>query len=190
MKSHEIPNRPWSKVSADIFQLAGSNYLVMVDHYSDFFELDSLRNTTASMVIRTMKRNFARHGIPDECITDNGPQFDSHEYSSFAREYGFTMIKSSPYYSKANGKAESAVKIAKNIIKEFRHEDPYLALLAYRNTPQQGYSYSPAQRLMTRGPFLETPDNFPGPVSNFSSSFLYHQMVINGTNLAICFTKL
>ena len=150
MKSHEIPNRPWSKVSADIFQLAGSNYLGMVDHYSDFFELDSLRNTTASTVIRAMKRNFARHGIPDECITDNGPQFDSHEYSSFAREYGFTMIKSSPYYSRANGKAESAVKIAKNILKKSRHEDPYLALLAYRNTPQQGYSYSPAQRLMSR----------------------------------------
>ena len=122
----------------------------MVDHYSDFFELDSLRNTTASTVIRAMKRNFARHGIPDKCITDNGPQFDSHEYSSFAREYGFTMIKSSPYYSRANGKAESAVKIAENILKKSRHEDPYLALLAYRNTPQQGYSYSPAQRLMSR----------------------------------------
>ena len=150
MKSYEIPNRPWSRVSADIFQLAGNNYLVMVDHYSDFFELDSLRNTTASTVIRAMKRNFARHGIPDECITDNGPQFDSHEYSGFAREYGFTVIKSSPYYSRANGKAESAVKIAKNILKKSRHEDPYLALLAYRNTPQQGYSYSPAQRLMSR----------------------------------------
>jgi len=150
MKSYEIPNRPWSRVSADIFQLAGNNYLVMVNHYSDFFELDSLRNTTASTVIQAMKRNFARHGIPDECITDNGPQFDSHEYSSFAREYGFTMIKSSPYYSRANGKAKSAVTIAKNILKKSCHEDPHLALLAYRNTPQQGYSYSPAQWLMSR----------------------------------------
>ena len=112
MKTYEILNRPWSKVSADIFQLAGNNYLVMVDHYSDFFELDSLRNTTTSTVIRAINRNFARHGIPDECISDNGPQFDSHEYSSFAREYGFTMIKSSSYYIRANGKAESAVKIA------------------------------------------------------------------------------
>ena len=60
------------------------------------------------------------------------------------------MIKSSPYYSRANGKAKSAVKIAKNILKKSRHEDPYLVLLAYRNTPQQGCSYSPAQRLMSR----------------------------------------
>ena len=80
MKSHEIPNRPWSKVTADIFQLAGSNYLVMVDQYNHFFELDSLRNITASTVIRAMKRSFARYGIPDECITDNDPQFGSHDF--------------------------------------------------------------------------------------------------------------
>ena len=44
-------------------------------------------------------------------------------------------------------KAESAVKFAKNILKKSCHEDPYLALLVYRNTPQQGHTYSPAQRL-------------------------------------------
>lgn len=97
-----------------------------------------------------MKRNVARHGIPDVCITDNGPQFDSHEYSCFAREYGFIVIKSSPYHSRGNGKAESAVKIAKNILKKSRHEDPYLAILAYCNTPQQRYDHSLAQRLMYR----------------------------------------
>ena len=113
-------------------------------------ELDSLMSTTASAVIKVMKRNFARHGIPDECISDNGPQFDSYEYSRFARDYGFNLVKSSPYYSRGNGKAESAVKIAKNILKKSRHEDPYLALLAYRNTPQQGHAYSPVQRLSRR----------------------------------------
>ena len=150
MRSHEIPSRPWSKVSTDLFKLNGRHYLVMVDHYSDFFELDSLRSTVASTVIRAMKRNFARHSIQDECISDNGPQFDSHEHSHFAKEYGFTLIKSSPYHSQGNKKAESAVKVAKNILKKSHHEDPYLALLAYRNTPQQGYAYSPAQRLMSR----------------------------------------
>ena len=42
------------------------------------------------------------------------------------------------------------MKIAKNILKKSREEDPYIALLAYRNTPQQGHVYSPAQRLMSR----------------------------------------
>jgi transposase InsO family protein len=122
----------------------------MVDHYSDFIELDHLKNTTANSVIKVMKKNFARHGIPSECVSDNGPQFDSSEYRSFAREYGFTPVKSSPYYSQGNGKAELAVKVAKNILKKSDNEDSYLALLAYRNTPQQGYVYSPAERLMAR----------------------------------------
>ena len=104
----------------------------------------------AKTVIRAVKRNFARHGIPDDCITDNCPQFESHESSSFAREYGFTTIKSSPYHSLENGKVGSEVKIAKNTLKKSRHEDPYLALLAFRSTPQQEYDYSPAQRLMSR----------------------------------------
>ena len=69
----------------------------------------------------------------------------------FARDYGFALVKSSPYHSRSNGKAESAVKIAKNILKKSREEDPYIAFLAYRNTPQQGHVYSPAQRLMSRG---------------------------------------
>ena len=82
MKCHEIPTRPWSKISAHLFQLDGSNYPVMFDHYSDFFELDPLGgNTLANAVIRAMKRQFARFGIPDKCITDNGTQFESYEYS-------------------------------------------------------------------------------------------------------------
>ena len=127
----------------DLFQLDSKQYLVSVDHYSDFIEIDLLRNTSATAVINAMKKNFARLG-------DNGPQFISHEYSRFASEYGFKSIKSSPYHSRSNGKAESAFKVAKNILKKARQEDPYLALLAYRNTPQQGHTYSPAERIMSR----------------------------------------
>ena len=62
-------------------------------------------------------------------MIDNGPQFKIHKYLRFAQEYGFTIVKSSPYYSQGNGKAESAVKIAKNILKKSQKEDLYLALL-------------------------------------------------------------
>ena len=90
MKSHDTPTGPWSKISADLFQLDGSNYLVMVYHYGDFFELDPLSgNTSANSVIQAIKRKCARHGIPDECITDNGLQFKGLEYSCFARKSGF-----------------------------------------------------------------------------------------------------
>ena len=54
-------------------------------------------NTTANSVIKAMKRQFARHGIPDELITNNGTEFESHEYLRFTQEYGFTIVKSAYY---------------------------------------------------------------------------------------------
>ena len=88
-----------------------------------------LSSTTASVVIQAMKRNFARDDIPDKCICDNGPQFDSHEYSKFARDYGFKPVKSSPYHSRGKGKSGICRKVAKNILKKLRYEDPYLVSL-------------------------------------------------------------
>ena len=96
MQSHAIPSQPWERVSADLFQLNASNYLVCVDHYSDYIELERLRNTSAIAVTQAMKRNFAPYSIPNECVTDNGPQFVRHEHARFSSEYGFTSIKSSP----------------------------------------------------------------------------------------------
>ena len=152
MLSHKIPSRPWSKISVDLFALDGKQYLVMVDHYSDYFELESLRNVTASTSCHQSyeKKHRAPWNTRHWHISDNGPQFDCHEFSRFARDYGFALVKSSPHHSRGNGKAESVVRIAKNILKKSREEDPYIALLAHRNTPQQCHVYSPAQRLMSR----------------------------------------
>jgi hypothetical protein len=111
IKSQEIPTLPWERISVDLFQLDGKTYLVSVDHYSDFIEIDWLKNTSATAVINAMKKNFARARIPRACVSDNGPLFSSHEYSRFACEHGIKPVKSSPYHSKGNEKAESVVKV-------------------------------------------------------------------------------
>ena len=61
MLSHEIPSRPWSKISVDLFTLDGKQYLVIVDPYGDYFKLEPPRNVAAGTVFRAMKRNFARY---------------------------------------------------------------------------------------------------------------------------------
>ena len=79
LTSHEAPSRPWQFVAADLFELNGKGYLVTVDYFSDFFELDHLRSTFSVYVIKKLKGHFARHGIPEQLVTDNGPQFVSRE---------------------------------------------------------------------------------------------------------------
>ena len=70
---HEVPSCPWAKVGADIFNLHGNSYLVLVDYYSSFIEVNQLHNIKSNEIIMYCKFQFARHGIPDILITDNGP---------------------------------------------------------------------------------------------------------------------
>jgi hypothetical protein len=53
------------------------DYLVTVDHYSNFWETDYVENTLSSTIINKLRSHFSRHGIPDIVFSDNGPQFDS-----------------------------------------------------------------------------------------------------------------
>ena len=70
---HEVPQRPWQKLGADIFELNSKSYLLVVDYYSKYPELCLLRDKTAGSVITGMKSMYAQHGIPDEVIADNMP---------------------------------------------------------------------------------------------------------------------
>ena len=99
-----------------------------------------------------LKNHFARYGYPDRLISDNGPQFVSSEFRKFANDWDFEHRTSSPGNSKDNGKVESAVKTAKNLLHKAlsARTDPYIAILDYRNTPTQGMESNPAQRLMNR----------------------------------------
>lgn len=94
-----------------------------------------------------MKSCFARHGIPDKVISDNGPQFRSAEFLKFSSNYGFKHQTSSPRYPQANGEVERAVRTVKSLLK--KSKDPYIALMAYRATPLEN-GYSPAELLFGR----------------------------------------
>ena len=116
LMTHKIPDTPWSKVGQDLFVLGKENYLVTADFYSDYFELDLLKDTTVETVINATNSHFARHGIAD-MVTDNDPQNSSEQFATFSREWEFQHTTSSPLHSQSNGKSESAVKIAKNLVK-------------------------------------------------------------------------
>ena len=103
-------------------------------------------------VIRKLKAHFARHGIPEQLVTDNGSQFTSGDFLKFSRDWDFEHLTSSPHHSQGNDKAESAVEEAKKILRKCRASgsDAFLALLDHRNTSPASVQVSPAQRLFNR----------------------------------------
>ena len=139
MQFHKIPERPWSKVAMDVFTLYNCDYLVIVDFYSDFWEVDELNCTNSSRIIVACKQHFARYRIPDELLSDNASHFISSEFIDFAKSWEFSHVTSSPYYSRSNRKAESAVKIAKHLLIKCikQSEDPWKAILDWRNNPSE-----------------------------------------------------
>ena len=143
---YEVPSRPWEKVGTDIFELKNKSYVIMVDYYSNFWEVDKLPDTKARTVILKLKNHFTRYGCPDKVVSDNGPLFSCNEFATFAHTWEFKHCTISPGNSKANGKVESAVKTAKRLLHKALEAgtDPYLAILDYRNMPTQGIRSSPA----------------------------------------------
>ena len=99
MMSHPIPELPFEIISQDLFTLQQKNYLITVDHYSDYFLVDELKDdTTSETIIERTKNHFAEHGIPETVITDNGPQFTSQEFQTFSRTWEFKHVTSSPMH--------------------------------------------------------------------------------------------
>ena len=150
--SHEIPLLPWNKIGCDLFEVNGEKFLLLIDYYSKYLEVEKLNQTINSFtVIQIMKSIFARHGIPRTVVSDGGPQFSSDIFKQFAKEWEFTHVMSSPTYAKSNGLAERNVQTAKNIFKKVfeDHKDIHLALLFYRNMPIFD-NVCPAQLLMSR----------------------------------------
>ena len=149
MMTLEIPTRLWQIVAQDLFKLDHENFLITVNYFSDFFKLP---DTLSSTIITMTKCRFGWYGLPEKVISDNGAQFCSQEYSKFAKDWNFTYVTSLPYHNQSNGKAESAVKIAKLLLKKVKRDgtDIYLSILNWRNTPTDASDYSLFQKLHSR----------------------------------------
>ena len=88
-------------------------FLVANDAHLKLAEIVEMTQTTSSKNIAILRYLFACYGLPEQIISDNGPQFTSAEITEFLKE---EWCCSAPYYPSSNG-AEIVVRTFKESIK-------------------------------------------------------------------------
>ena len=183
----EWATAPWQRLHIDYagpFQ--NSMFLVVVDAHSKWPEVIPMSSTTTSKTIEVLRDLFARFGIPDQIVSDNGPQFASEEFQAFIKSNGIRHITSAPYHPATNGLAERLVQTFKQALRSmFQSSKPVKEkltkfLIAYRNTPHSTTGENPAQLLLGRP--LRTRLDLVKPSLNRKMVNQQHQQGIKAAN--------
>ncbi|GFN79604.1 Pol polyprotein, partial [Plakobranchus ocellatus] len=118
LQMSDLPQEPWSKLSADFGHLPDGTYLLVVtDEYSRYVVVDTIKSTSARAVIPRFDKIFAEFGIPDELKTDNGPPFNGIDFKTYLEHMGIKHRKITPRWPQANAETERFMRTIKKAIK-------------------------------------------------------------------------
>ncbi|KAL0152283.1 hypothetical protein M9458_052006 [Cirrhinus mrigala] len=108
-----VPQRPWSHIALDfVTDLPLSNgyttILSVVDRFSKGCRFVPLPKIPTTMETAEHLCNwvFRFYGLPEDIVSDRGPQFTSRLWSSFFHLLGVNVSLTSGYHPQANGQAE------------------------------------------------------------------------------------
>ena len=140
LHSWDFPRKPWQRLHLDYAgPFKGKMWFILIDAYSKWPEVYVMTETTSKATIQQLRKIFAVQGLPEQIITDNGPQFISEEFESFCQLRHNTIA---PYHPRSNGEAERLVETFKLSINKADPKTPtqlessVLDFLAkYRSTP-------------------------------------------------------
>ena len=130
--------------------------IVLMDYYSKWPEIAFTTDATSHSVISMLDSIFAREGLPDEIVTDNGIQFVSTEFETYLSQRGIKHIRTSLYHPQANRLLERFNRVLKQTLQiATREHQPWkiaaLELLtAYRSSAHATTGKSPAELLHNR----------------------------------------
>ncbi|XP_045025183.1 uncharacterized protein LOC123469907 [Daphnia magna] len=149
--------RPFEQIHADLGEVNGRHFLVIVDSFSGWPHVVAFRDikTSARAIIGHIRTFFSSVGAPVAFWSDNGPQFGAAEFRRFLADWGIIPLTSSPYYAKSNGRAEAAINTMKTLIRgswtsgAFDEAKFAKSILRFRNAPRSGGA-SPSQLVFNR----------------------------------------
>ena len=151
------PAKPWQRIHIDFAgPFLGKTFLIVIDAHSKWPEVVGMTTTTAQRTITELRKIFAAYGLPEQLVSDNGPQFVSDDFALFMKMNGIKHIRCAPYHLSSNGAAERFVQTFKRAMKAGVESSLSLEqrlanfLLTYRSTPHATTNQTPSQLFMGR----------------------------------------
>ncbi|TKR61812.1 hypothetical protein L596_028868 [Steinernema carpocapsae] len=128
---------------------------VIVDAKSKWPEVVRMKSTTTRCTIKALQDVFRTFGIPEQIVSDNGPQFMSSEFLDFCSLNGIKQLRTAPYHPQSNGEAERFVQtfkkaLAKNVKDHSVDDSVHQLLVDYRSMPHAAIQKSPAEAMFGR----------------------------------------
>ena len=114
LQSVETPQTTWEQLGLDIFSLINTQYLLVIDYFSQFPVIKQLQSLHSASVIKHLKDIFTEIGVPRYIVSDGGTQFTSQEFKDFTKTWGIQHTITSPTNAQSNGQAECFVQTIKN----------------------------------------------------------------------------
>lgn len=157
LQQWNVPDQPWQRIHVDFMgKFMGSYFLVIVDAHSKWLEVFIMNNISSAETIKTLTTLFARYGLCEEIVSDNGTQFTSDEFAQFCARHGIRHIRTTPGHPQSNGQAEKYVDIVKSALKKASNDGGNVVdslqkfLFRYRSTPHSTTNATPAELFLKR----------------------------------------
>lgn len=109
------PRTAWESIALDFngpyARYGGILILVIVDYRSRYMIARPVKSTKLDCVQKVLDDVFEKEGFPKSVRTDNGPPFNSCDFSEYCKKRDIALSFSTPLFPQQNGLAESCMKL-------------------------------------------------------------------------------
>lgn len=154
--------KPFQRIAMDIVgplpRSNGNRYILTICYYPTHYpEAIPIPNTEAITIAKELVSVFARVGIPDEILTDQGSNFMLNLLQEMYLMSNITRLRTSPYQPQTDGLMERFHRTLQFMIRKFAASNqrdwdehfPY-RLFAFREVLQESTGLSPFELLYGR----------------------------------------